>query len=97
MINVIKNSIHPKKNHVTNLICLIVKQFIYRKRCEGSALSFYALLNTIPSIQNIEKYVAIKKDKLHVHNRKWKDVQDEVRNQNPIQEIVERHLDSIQL
>ena len=69
---IIMNKIHPVAGHVTNFICLIAKQYIYRQRCLGKSIKFVELKALIESIQNVEKYIAIKNDNLSKHNRKWK-------------------------
>ena len=70
--SIIQNTIMPTRGHIINFICLITKQFIYRQRCMGGALHFPILREIIRSTENIEKYIAIKNDRLYIHNRKWR-------------------------
>ena len=69
--SVILNTLVNKKCHAINLICLLTKQFIYRQKCQKKELNFQNLKSNIRSIQNIEKYIAVKNYKLAIHNRKW--------------------------
>ena len=61
-MNVIFNYIAKPVNHVANLIYLIVKQYIYKKRCLGQRLLDEKLIRSIHNVQNMEKYIAIKND-----------------------------------
>ena len=56
---------------MANFICLIAKQYIYCQRCVRLDLNVQGLLRKINYIRNIEKYIAIKNNKLHVHQAKW--------------------------
>ena len=59
------------KFHVANFMCLIVKQYIYRQRCLRESIHFNALKLYINRIEGIEKYIAVKNDKVKKHNQKW--------------------------
>ena len=69
--NIILNQIVKKKTSVANFICLITKQFIYRQRCMKGELHFPILKSIIRSVENTEKYIAIKQEKLNLHEKKW--------------------------
>ena len=69
--NVIFNKIHERTNCIANMICLIVKYYLYRIRCMGENLNVCAFEREISSIHNIEKYIAVKNDKLFKHQKKW--------------------------
>ena len=69
--NIIFNRIGDGKRNVINFICLLVKQYIYSQRCLKSAISFPIFKNRLMKIRSIEKYIAIKNGKLHLHNKKW--------------------------
>ena len=70
--NILLNRICPYgRNHVANFICLITKQYIYSQRCQGLSLHFPVLKGKIDQIQNIEKYIAIKNNRLGTHFKKW--------------------------
>ena len=70
--SIILNKIVPtQKNHVVNFICLLTKQFVYKQRCLGQDIEFNYLRNLISQTKNIEKYIAIKNNKLSLHVKKW--------------------------
>ena len=68
---VIFNKMVDIKGHVVNFVCLIAKQYVYRKRCQKDIPSFVELKRMILSIQNVEKYIAVKNNKLSTHLKKW--------------------------
>ena len=69
--SVIQNTVGPTKYHLSNLLCLVTKQFIYRQRCLKNTLHFPQLKSEINKVQNIEKYIAVKNNKLSIHQCKW--------------------------
>ena len=69
--NIIFNRITPRKNHIANFICLITKHFIYVQRCMKGNINFPILNRLISKVENIEKYIAIKNNKLCTHTNKW--------------------------
>ena len=69
--NVIKNTIVEPAGHVINFLCLLTKQYVYRQRCLKEAIHFPVLKEIIYQVENIEKYVAIKNNRLRKHRRKW--------------------------
>ena len=71
-INVILNKLISDPNHIVNLICLITKQYIYRQRCLNKKLSCFEVQSIVKKTENIEKYIAIKNNRLGIHNKKWR-------------------------
>ena len=69
--NVLLNAIHPQPTHVCNLLCLVTKQYIYRKRCKKELLNAQELIVEMCSIENIEKYIAQRNGHLVKHKNKW--------------------------
>ena len=65
------NIIEEDPMHVKNFICLMVKQYIYRQRCFNKELSVCELERQITNLKRIEKYNAIKSNRLHKHEEKW--------------------------
>ena len=57
--------------HVINTIALLLKQYIYRQRCLQQRLDYSSFTRYVNSVQSIEKYIAIKNDKIEYHQRKW--------------------------
>ena len=71
-LSVITNRlIESNSRHVKNFICLIVKQYIYRKRCLKEMPNVNELINNILHIKNIEKYIATKNNRINRHLKKW--------------------------
>ncbi len=58
--------------HCLNTIVLVTLQYIYASRCLGNIPNFGQLKAKIMDIQNIEKYIAVKNDKMKKHENKWK-------------------------
>ena len=69
--DIIMNSVAKPKNNVVNLLVLVAKQYIYRMRCMGGELNFYHLKAEIFKIENLEKFIAVKNNKIAIHNKKW--------------------------
>ena len=69
--NIICNTVTTPASSIGNLICVICKQYIYRQRCTMKPLNIIDLKTLIQSIQNIEKYNAIKHGRLSTHEKKW--------------------------
>ena len=69
---VLWNRLVPNNSkHVKNFLCLVTKQYIYRQRCLGKSLQYQELLASIIKLRNIEKYIAMKNNRLSKHNKKW--------------------------
>ena len=66
------NKVNCNKYHVANFICLVAKQYVYRQRCLKRQINVFELKGKIKLIENTEKYIAIKNNRLAVHNKKWK-------------------------
>ena len=69
--DILWNRIHPNAMHCANTICLIVKQYLYRKRCLKQMPNVIEVVNCIKTIQTIEKYNAIRNGHLSKHLSKW--------------------------
>ena len=70
--NVIFNSlVEDDAEHVKNFICLVTKQFIYRQRCLHKTLNFKELKAYVLNIKSMEKYIAIKNNRISKHVKKW--------------------------
>ena len=66
LLNRISDRIHP-----VNFLCLVTKQYIYRQRCLKQDLNINELLSIFNSIENMEKYIAVKNNNLVKHSKKW--------------------------
>ena len=69
--NIILNNITKKPIDSINMICLVVKQYIYSARCLRTIPNFQILKPKIIEYHNVEKYLAKSKGKLEKHNKKW--------------------------
>ena len=72
--NIMTNRVVKNKRDVINFMCLIVKQYIYSSRCLQKDLHFSAIKAKIKSVENVEKYIAIKNSKVRIHEKKWKKI-----------------------
>ena len=68
---VIFNRLIDQLYHIKNFICLVVKQYIYAKRCLKEPLVIEELKRLISNLCNTEKYIAIKNGNVSKHYKKW--------------------------
>ena len=73
---IIMNCICEKPGHIVNFMCLLLKQYIYRQRCLNVQVHFTVYKRIVQRIESIEKYIAIKNDKIYVHTLKWEGNRD---------------------
>ena len=71
----LKSQIVEKKGHVANLISLVFKQYIYRQKCLKDTVTFQAFMAHLRKIENIEKFIAVKNNRVAQHHAKWKNTQ----------------------
>ena len=69
--NIILNRITEKKTHVANFLCLVTKTYLYSYKCQKKVVHFNTLKAIFRHVENVEKYIAMKNDRLEKHNRKW--------------------------
>ena len=69
--NIFNNMVHKKAKHVSNFICLLVKQLIFACKCRNIELSKQRLEDEIIITYKIETYNAKLKYVLHKHQAKW--------------------------
>ena len=55
-----------------NTLCIIVMQYLYSSRCLKVIPNFARLKSQILDMHNLEKYIAVKNNKLKKHENKWK-------------------------
>ena len=67
LLNLYKDSF----KNMTNTIILITKQYIYRCKCYKSKPIFQELIAEITHYKKIEKYIAVKKNKVNNFKKKW--------------------------
>ena len=62
-VAIVTNEFISPIRHVTNAICLFLKQYLYKQRCTGKAVSFAQFEKYVVSMKNTEKYIAIRDKK----------------------------------
>ena len=71
---VVFNHFSSKVYHISNLIALILKQYIYRKRCQGKKPSLTEFQFTIKNWYHVEKFISNTKNKSKQFHKRWGDV-----------------------
>ena len=69
--NIILNTVHKDKKNVLNYICLIAKQYVYRQRCLKKVPNPKEFVSMVRNMKNIEKYYAVKDNKLAQFYKRW--------------------------
>ena len=69
--NVMLNTVAFNTANVKNFLCLVTKQYIYRKKCENKRPMFEELKSIFIFIECVEKFIAIKNNNLGKHFLKW--------------------------
>ena len=70
--NIMFNSVVNQPKHICNFLCLIAKQYIYASRCKKEVPKMSQYRNIVNRIQNVEKNIAIKNNKVKLHFKKWR-------------------------
>ena len=91
VVNVMLNEVAPKGS-VINFLCLIIKQYVYSQRCLKKELSFYEIKSRLKNIECIEKYIAVKHEKLVKHVKKWSKPSVNIMCQTNLSEFVEEYI-----
>ena len=58
-------------SNLVNLICVVVKQYIYFCRCKNITPIVEVMLNRIKEVKNIEYKIASVNDTVTKHSKKW--------------------------
>ena len=90
--DIVLNTVYSKPSHIGNFICLLTKQFIYKQRCLKGTLYFPILKSMILLTQNIEKYIAIKNDRMQKHVAKWMPEKFAFTTQENIEDYINKYL-----
>ena len=77
--NVVFNAVHGQKNHVTNLLVLIAKQYFYRCKCLGDTPSYSSLVHEMKLQRDIEIYNGFYSNITKI-KRKWSPVHKLLQN-----------------
>ena len=68
---VILDKVVNKTNSVKNMICLMLKYYIYKQRCMLKEPRFEEFKQSVWRHRTIEQYIAVKNSKIHKHIKKW--------------------------
>ena len=68
---VILNKIVDNAKSIKNYICLVLKQYLYRKRCYKQLPNFQEFKALVLETRNIEFYIAKKNNRVAKHFKKW--------------------------
>jgi len=60
-----------KSNHAVNLILILTKFYIYRKRCQNAPPSFTPLQKEIENYYKLERYIFLKDSNYKIYQNKW--------------------------
>ena len=74
VLKIICNDIHPISGHVINFLLLILKQFIFRCKCQYKEPTVIEYQEEIKMLHNIEKLNAQRTNRMGHHKRKWSPV-----------------------
>ena len=91
--NIVQNRLVERKSHGINTLCLVTKQYIYRQRCLDKPLNMIELRYEFEKTKNIEKFIAVKNNRLLVHNRKWNVDANIGDNTNEVHSYVRSYID----
>ena len=70
----ILGNIHENPNHVINFICIVLKQFLYRHRCQGSTFHQNQVKTETDHLHDIEYFIHKRNNRLYQHIKKWSPV-----------------------
>ena len=69
--NIICNTVSKQPGNYNNFICLLFKQYVYSKKCMKQDISINEFAKVIRYTKNIEKYNALKANRIKYFNIKW--------------------------
>lgn len=90
---IIFNSVHPRPGNAINFIILIVKQYIYRARCQNKKPYPSLVEFEIEQVYKIEEIIAQKKNKMTRHAEKWSSIK-EIIVENEIENYINEYLET---
>ena len=71
LTSIILNQVDKNKNLIANFFCLLFKHYAYVQRCLAQDIHFVAFKKVINKMECIEKYNAVRNDRLLYHYNKW--------------------------
>ena len=69
--NIVLNEVHTKPGNIVNLLVLIAKQLIYRKKCKQEVVKYEDFIRETKLMMDIENHNARKNNKVALHHNKW--------------------------
>ena len=69
--NIVTNDFCKPRTHVANTIGLYIKQYLYKQRCLKEAVSFAHVKASIAKLKSMEKYIAVRDNKIMLYRKKW--------------------------
>ena len=69
--NYLFNTVSKNKTDVSNFICLLAKQYIYRQRCLSKEVQVEGFIKYVYYFKSIEKFIAIKNSRVNKYCAKW--------------------------
>ena len=70
-LNIMDAFLGISASNLVNLICVVVKQYIYFCRCKNITPIVEVMLNRIKEVKNIEYKIASVNDTVTKHSKKW--------------------------
>ena len=70
--NILLNTVHIEPLHIVNLLCLVIKQYIFCSKCKNAIPTFMGAVKQMHQIFLIEKYNAISNNEVHKFELRWK-------------------------
>ena len=71
---IIFNQFVDDAKNIKNFVCLLLKQYIYRKRCYSQLPNFYEFKSMVLETRSVEFYIAKKNNQERKHFLKWSPV-----------------------
>ena len=67
--NIILNNYEDR---IVNFLVLVVKQLLYRHKCQQKTLNWKQVLREIENLYQLEMFNAVSNNKINIHVEKWK-------------------------
>ena len=80
---IIFNDINDNPHVVSNLIFLLAKMFVCRKRCENESSNIHQFKTEIYNFRNMERYIATKNGNMKTFMKKWYNINIEPSRTEP--------------
>ena len=93
--NIMFNTVYRNRSNIVNLIILIAKQYIYATRCLQSNLNILVFKALVKQIRNVEKFNAMRNDKMDKFAFKWEGVTNN--RENNSNDVVMEYLQEMSL